>query len=81
MAGLTRSLVTRHALGRADAYDAALLDVAQDHLLYLLVPIVARAGSIVSFIDSFLMMSHGSYGSDRRHHTGLCLTARWAMPG
>ena len=36
MAGLTRSLVTRHALGRADAYDAALLDVAQDHLLYLL---------------------------------------------
>lgn len=32
------SLVTRHphALGRADAYDAALLDVAEDHLLYLL---------------------------------------------
>ncbi len=36
MAGVTRPLVTRHALGRADVYDAALLDVAQDHLLYLL---------------------------------------------
>ncbi len=36
MAGLTRALVARHALGRAEAYDAALLDVAQDHLLYLL---------------------------------------------
>jgi predicted nucleotidyltransferase component of viral defense system len=34
--GLTRALVERHALGRADAYDAALLDVAQDHLLYFL---------------------------------------------
>jgi predicted nucleotidyltransferase component of viral defense system len=40
MVGLTRALITRHALGRADAYDAALLDVAQDHLLYL----VASAG-------------------------------------
>ncbi|MDA8366729.1 MAG: nucleotidyl transferase AbiEii/AbiGii toxin family protein [Actinomycetota bacterium] len=36
MAGLTRALITRHAAGRRDAYDAALLDVAQDHLLYLL---------------------------------------------
>lgn len=36
MAGLTRALITRHALNRADAYDAALLDVAQDHLLFLL---------------------------------------------
>lgn len=36
MAGLTRALVERHALGRADAFDAALLDIAQDHLLYLL---------------------------------------------
>jgi predicted nucleotidyltransferase component of viral defense system len=34
--GLTRALIARHALGRADAFDAALLDVAQDHLLYLL---------------------------------------------
>jgi hypothetical protein len=36
MAGLTRSLITRHALDRADAYDTAPLDFAQDHL-YLLV--------------------------------------------
>jgi uncharacterized protein len=28
-------VVTRHAAGRRDAYDAALLDVAQDHLLFL----------------------------------------------
>jgi hypothetical protein len=33
---LNRAIVTRHAAGRADAYDAALLDVAQDHLLWLL---------------------------------------------
>jgi len=33
---LNRTLVARHAAGRADAYDAALLDVAQDHLLWLL---------------------------------------------
>jgi predicted nucleotidyltransferase component of viral defense system len=33
---LNRALVARHAAGRADAYDAALLDVAQDHLLWLL---------------------------------------------
>lgn len=33
---LTRALVARHAAGRADAYDAALLDIAQDHLLWLL---------------------------------------------
>lgn len=33
---LNRALVVRHAAGRADAYDAALLDVAQDHLLWLL---------------------------------------------
>ncbi len=36
MAGITRALVSRHGLGRADAFDAALLDVAQDHLLFLL---------------------------------------------
>jgi hypothetical protein len=33
---LNRALVARHAAGRADAYDAALLDVAQDHLLWVL---------------------------------------------
>ncbi len=36
MSGITSSLVSRHALGRRDAYDAALLDVAQDHLLLVL---------------------------------------------
>ena len=34
---LTHALVVRHGAGRADTYDAALLDVAQDHLLTLLV--------------------------------------------
>lgn len=34
--GITRSLVSRHALGRSNAFDAALLDIAQDHLLFLL---------------------------------------------
>lgn len=33
---LTRALVSRHGAGRADTYGAALLDVAQDHLLWLL---------------------------------------------
>ncbi len=36
MAGITRALVSRHGIGRAEAFDAALLDVAQDHLLFLL---------------------------------------------
>lgn len=33
---LNRALVLRHGAGRSDTYDAALLDVAQDHLLWLL---------------------------------------------
>ncbi len=33
---LNRALVLRHGSGRSDTYDAALLDVAQDHLLWLL---------------------------------------------
>lgn len=33
---LTRALIARHGAGRADTYDAALLDVAQDHALWLL---------------------------------------------
>lgn len=33
---LTRALIGRHGVGRADTYDAALLDVAQDHALWLL---------------------------------------------
>lgn len=74
MAGLTRSLVTRHALGRADAYDAALLDVAQDHLLYLL----AEAGM---FIDGQLVFKGGTslrkcrLGNDGRFSTDLDFAA------
>jgi predicted nucleotidyltransferase component of viral defense system len=33
---LTRALVGLHGAGRSDTYDAALLDVAQDHLLWLM---------------------------------------------
>lgn len=33
---LTRALISRHGAGRADTYDTALLDVSQDHLLWLL---------------------------------------------
>jgi predicted nucleotidyltransferase component of viral defense system len=33
---LTRALVGRHGVGRADTYGAALLDIAQDHLLWLI---------------------------------------------
>lgn len=34
--GLTRALIGLHGAGRSDTYGAALLDVAQDHLLWLL---------------------------------------------
>lgn len=74
MAGLTRSLVNRHALGRADAYDAALLDVAQDHLLYLL----AEAGM---FTDGQLVFKGGTslrkcrLGNDGRFSTDLDFAA------
>lgn len=33
---LTQALIGRHGAGRADTYGAALLDVAQDHVLWLL---------------------------------------------
>lgn len=46
---LTRALVARHAAGRADAYDAALLDVAQDHLLWLLAELGLLDGSALVF--------------------------------
>lgn len=36
MAELTRALVANHGRGRGEAFGPALLDVAQDHLLYLL---------------------------------------------
>jgi predicted nucleotidyltransferase component of viral defense system len=50
---LTRALVGRHGAGRADTYDAALLDVAQDHLLWLL----AELGL---FDDSRLILKGGT---------------------
>ncbi len=46
---LTRALVLRHAAGRADTYDAALLDVAQDHLLWLLDTLGMFAGTDLVF--------------------------------
>lgn len=36
MATLTRALIANHGRGRGEAFGPALLDVAQDHLLYLL---------------------------------------------
>ena len=36
MAGPTKALVSLHGAGRNDTYGAALLDVAQDHLLWML---------------------------------------------
>jgi hypothetical protein len=67
-------LVERHALGRADAYDAALLDVAQDHLLYLL----AEAGC---FDGDRLVFKGGTslrkcrLGNDGRFSTDLDFAA------
>ena len=46
---LTRALVARHGAGRADTYGAALLDVAQDHLLWLLDQEGLFAGSDLIF--------------------------------
>jgi len=74
MPGLTRALVGRHALGRADAYDAALLDVAQDHLLYFL----AEAGC---FAGDHLVFKGGTslrkcrLGNDGRFSTDLDFAA------
>ncbi len=36
MPGLTRALIANHGRGRNEAFGPALLDIAQDHLLYLL---------------------------------------------
>ncbi len=74
MPDLTRALVQRHALGRADAYDAALLDIAQDHLLYLL----AEVGF---FEDDRLVFKGGTslrkcrLGNDGRFSTDLDFAA------
>ncbi len=74
MPDLTRALVQRHALGRADAYDPALLDIAQDHLLYLL----AEVGC---FEDDRLVFKGGTslrkcrLGNDGRFSTDLDFAA------
>lgn len=74
MAELSRSLIARHGSGRADGYDAALLDVAQDHLLYLL----AEAGV---FDDGNLTFKGGTslrkcrLGNDGRFSTDLDFAA------
>ena len=74
MAGITRALVSRHGLGRADAFDAALLDVAQDHLLFLL----DAAGM---FNDERLVFKGGTslrkcrLGNDGRFSTDLDFAA------
>ena len=74
MAGITRSLVSRHALGRSHAYDASLLDVAQDHLLFLL----DQAGV---FSDERLVFNGGTslrkcrLGNDGRFSTDLDFAA------
>jgi uncharacterized protein len=74
VAELTRPLIARHGMGRADAYDAALLDVAQDHLLYLL----AEAGV---FDDGSLTFKGGTslrkcrLGNDGRFSTDLDFAA------
>jgi predicted nucleotidyltransferase component of viral defense system len=71
---LTRALVGRHGAGRADTYDAALLDVAQDHLLWLL----AELGL---FDDSRLILKGGTslrkcrLGSAGRFSTDLDFAA------
>ena len=49
---LTRALILRHGANRQDAYDAALLDVAQDYLLETL----ARAG----FFEEGLVFKDGT---------------------
>lgn len=46
---LTRALVGLHGAGRADTYDAALLDVAQDHLLWLLAELRLFDGEALVF--------------------------------
>lgn len=42
---LTEALVRLHGAGRADTYGAALLDIAQDHVLWLLVELGLLDGS------------------------------------
>jgi len=72
--GLTRALVERHALGRADAYDAALLDVAQDHLLYFLAETGCFVGHRVVFKGG-TSLRKCRLGNDGRFSTDLDFAA------
>jgi uncharacterized protein len=71
---LTKALVGLHGAGRADTYDAALLDVAQDHLLWL----VAELGY---FSDGAVVLKGGTslrkcrLGSAGRFSTDLDFAA------
>ena len=71
---LTQALVGMHGAGRADTYGAALLDVAQDHLLWLL----AELGH---FEDGSLIFKGGTslrkcrLGGDGRFSTDLDFVA------
>ncbi len=49
MASLTQALVGLHGAGRKDTYGAALLDVAQDHLLWLLAELGHFEGDSLAF--------------------------------
>jgi len=74
MAGLTQPLVSRHALGRADAYDAALLDVAQDHLLFLLAEAACFDGGHLVFKGG-TSLRKCRLGNDGRFSTDLDFAA------
>lgn len=70
-ASLTRALIGRHGAGRADTYDAALLDVAQDHVLWLLAELglFERGTLIFKGCTSLRKRRLGSAGSSRRTST------------
>jgi hypothetical protein len=74
MAGLTQALVSRHALGRSDAYDAALLDVAQDHLLFLLAEAACFDGGHLVFKGG-TSLRKCRLGNDGRFSTDLDFAA------
>lgn len=66
---LTRSFVGLHGAGRSDTYGAALLDVAQDHLLWLLSDLghfdddslIFKGGT---FLRKFLLGGKGRFSTD-----------------
>ena len=69
---LTRPLVIRHALNRGDSYEAALLDVAQDHLLRVLQLHEVFSGSYV-VLKGGTSLRKCRLGRDGRFSTDLDL--------